>query len=208
MEGATPAFPTSFPPIPMNRAARRAHLEAEIDQWRHLVWYVVNRIRLRLPVSVSEDELFSAGMFGLMKACRSYDPERGAEFKTYAYHRIRGAIGDELRRLDYLPRSLRDRAKAEGRDAPSILAIPTDEDGNESLAAPTAASEVETQDLVVVIVKEIEALPEKMRLVMELYYRQNLNMKEIGEQMHLTESRVSQIHSNARTRLRKAMERK
>ena len=124
----------------MNRAARRANLEAEIDQWRHLVWYVVNRIRPRLPVSVSEEELFSAGLFGLMKACRSYDPDRGAEFKTYAYHRIRGAIGDELRRLDYLPRSLRDRARAEGRDAPSILAIPTDEDGNECLAAPTAAS--------------------------------------------------------------------
>ncbi|MDA1259909.1 MAG: sigma-70 family RNA polymerase sigma factor [Planctomycetota bacterium] len=192
----------------MNRAARRASLEAEIDQWRHLVWYVVNRIRPRLPVSVSEDELFSAGMFGLMKACRSYDPDRGAEFKTYAYHRVRGAIGDELRRLDYLPRSLRDRAKAEGRDAPSILAIPTDEDGNESLAAPTASSEVETHDMIEVLTKEIEALPEKMRLVMELYYQKSLNMREIGEQMHLTESRVSQIHSNARTRLRKAMERK
>lgn len=192
----------------MNRAARRANLEAEIDQWRHLVWYVVNRIRPRLPVSVSEEELFSAGLFGLMKACRSYDPDRGAEFKTYAYHRIRGAIGDELRRLDYLPRSLRDRARAEGRDAPSILAIPTDEDGNECLAAPTAASEVENRDLLAALAQEIDALPEKMRLVMDLYYRQGLNMREIGVRLQLTESRVSQIHSNARTRLRKAMERK
>lgn len=190
----------------MSPAVRRARLEAEIDQWRHLVWYVVNRVRPRLPVSVSEDELFSAGLFGLMKACRNYDPSRGAEFKTYAYHRIRGAIGDELRRLDYLPRSLRDRARVEGRDAPSILGIPTDEDGNESLPAPVGASAVENGDLHEAVVREIRKLPEKMRLVMEYYYRDRLTMRQIGERLRLTESRVSQIHSNAVARLRKALE--
>jgi RNA polymerase sigma factor for flagellar operon FliA len=188
------------------KATRAAALEAEIDQWRHLVWYVVNRIRPRLPVSVSEEELFSAGMFGLLKACRSYDPDRGAVFKTYAYHRIRGAILDELRRLDFLPRSLRDRARAVGEDAPAVLAIPTDEDGNESLPTRSVESASERSDMHGALLKEIERLPEKMRLVMTLYYRQGLRMREIGDRLRLTESRVSQIHSNAVLRLRRAMQ--
>lgn len=189
------------------QAARAAALEAEIDQWRHLVWYVVNRIRPRLPVSVSEEELFSAGLYGLMKACRSYDPARGAVFKTYAYHRIRGAILDELRRLDFLPRSLRDRAKEVGEDPPSILAIPTDEDGNESLPARQREEGAERTDLHAALLREIGGLPEKMQLVMTLYYQKGLRMREIGQQMSLTESRVSQIHSNAILRLRRIFER-
>lgn len=189
------------------KLARAAALEAEISQWRHLVWYVVNRIRPRLPVSVSEEELFSAGLYGLMKACRSYDPARGAVFKTYAYHRIRGAILDELRRLDFLPRSLRDRAKEMGEDPPSILAIPTDEDGNESLPALHREEGVERTDLHAALLLEIDGLPDKMRLVMTLYYQRGMRMREIGEQMRLTESRVSQIHSNAILRLRRVFER-
>ena len=179
--------------------------EAEIDQWRHLVWYVVNRIKARLPVSVSEDELFSAGMYGLMRAARSYDPSRGAGFKTYAYHRIRGAILDDLRRLDFLPRSLRDRARTNGEDAPSMVAIPTDEDGHESLAARPAAAVSEQEDMHEVLHREIDNLPDKMRIVMALYYREGVKMRDIGEKLGLTESRVSQIHSNAVTRLRRAM---
>ncbi len=193
-------------PSATSRAQRAAALEAEIDQWRHLVWYVVNRIRPRLPVSVSEEELFSAGMFGLMKACRSYDPARGAIFKTYAYHRIRGAILDELRRLDFLPRSLRDRAREAGEEAPSVLGIPTDEDGNESLPAVAADAGTERSDLHAVLLVEIERLPDKMRLVMQLYYQENLKMRDIGERLRLTESRVSQIHSNAVARLRRALD--
>jgi RNA polymerase sigma factor for flagellar operon FliA len=189
------------------RAARAAALEGEIDQWRHLVWYVVNRIRPRLPVSVSEEELFSAGLYGLMKACRSYDPARGAVFKTYAYHRIRGAILDELRRLDFLPRSLRDRAKEVGEDPPSVLAIPTDEDGNESLPARMLEEGAERSDLHAALLREIDGLPEKMKLVMTLYYQKGLRMREIGDQLRLTESRVSQIHSHAILRLRRVFER-
>lgn len=187
-------------------AAQRAALEAEIDQWRHLVWYVVNRIRPRLPVSVSEEELFSAGMYGLMKACRSYDPARGAVFKTYAYHRIRGAILDELRRLDFLPRSLRDRARDAGEDAPSVLGIPTDEDGNESLPAAAGDAGAERSDLHAALLREIQRLPEKMRVVMTMYYRDGLRMRDIGDRLRLTESRVSQIHSNAVARLRRALD--
>jgi RNA polymerase sigma factor for flagellar operon FliA len=179
--------------------------EAEIEQWRHLVWYVVNRIKPRLPVSVSEDELFAAGMYGLMRAARSYDASRGAGFKTYAYHRIRGSILDDLRRLDYLPRSMRDKAKANGVDPPSMLSIPTDEDGHESLAARPVAQQAEADDMHVILHEAIDNLPEKMRIVMSLYYREGVKMREIGERLLLTESRVSQIHSNAVSRLRRAM---
>ncbi|MFK5956207.1 MAG: sigma-70 family RNA polymerase sigma factor [Planctomycetota bacterium] len=179
--------------------------EAEIDQWRHLVWYVVNRIKARLPVSVSEDELFAAGMYGLMRAARSYDPTRGAGFKTYAYHRIRGSILDDLRRLDFLPRSMRDRARKSGEEAPSMVGIPTDEDGHESLAAKSPDVESESSDMHDVLYREIDALPDKMRIVMSLYYRDEMKMREIGAKLGLTESRVSQIHSNAVTRLRRAM---
>ena len=179
--------------------------EAELDQWRHLVWYVVNRIKARLPVSVSEDELFAAGMYGLMRAARSYDPSKGAGFKTYAYHRIRGSILDDLRRLDFLPRSMRDRARKNGEEAPSVVGIPTDEDGHESLAASQVEVESESSDMHDVLFREIDALPDKMRIVMSMYYREELKMREIGEKLNLTESRVSQIHSNAVSRLRRVM---
>ena len=92
--------------------------EAQIDQWTDLVWHIVNKIKGRLPFSVSEEELYAAGMFGLMRAARSYDESQGAQFKTYAYHRVRGAILDDLRRMDFLPRSIRDKAKETGKDAP------------------------------------------------------------------------------------------
>jgi len=200
-------MPQRKPTAAAVRAARAAALESEIEQWRHLVWYVVNRIRPRLPMSVSEEELYSAGLYGLMKACRSYDPARGAVFKTYAYHRIRGAILDELRRLDFLPRSLRDRAKEVGEDPPSVLAIPTDEDGNECLPARLVEEGAERSDLHAALAREIEGLPEKMRLVMTLYYQKGLRMREIGEQLSLTESRVSQIHSHAVLRLRRIFDR-
>jgi RNA polymerase sigma factor for flagellar operon FliA len=88
--------------------------EAQIEQWTGLVWHIVNKIKGRLPFSVSEEELYAAGMFGLMRAARSYDESQGAQFKTYAYHRVRGAILDDLRRMDFLPRSIRDKAKETG----------------------------------------------------------------------------------------------
>ncbi|MHC4824574.1 MAG: sigma-70 family RNA polymerase sigma factor [Planctomycetota bacterium] len=193
------------PNPPISGAPPISKYEAEIDQWRHLVWYVVNRIKARLPVSVSEDELFSAGMYGLMRAARSYDPTRGAGFKTYAYHRIRGSILDDLRRLDFLPRSLRDRARKNGEEAPAVVGIPTDEDGQESLSARPVEEKSEQDDLKEALHREIDSLPDKMRIVMALYYRDELKMREIGEKLGLTESRVSQIHSNAVSRLRRSM---
>jgi len=180
--------------------------EQEIEQWESLVWYIVNRLKPGLPASVSEEELFSAGMMGLLKASRSYDPDRGAEFKTYAYHRIRGAMLDELRRLDFLPRTIRERAREEGRNAPAIVGLPTDEDGSDSLeVAGDDFSSVENEELLVALRGGIEELPDKMRVVMHLYYSKGQRMREIGEQLGLTESRVSQIHSAAVARLKRSL---
>ena len=108
-------------------------------------------------------------------------------------------------RLDFLPRSMRDKARAEGEDAPAVVAIPTDEDGHESLASDGGESPSESRDMGQALQRAIDALPEKMRLVMVLYYREELKMREIGERLALTESRVSQIHSNAVARLRRVM---
>lgn len=179
--------------------------ESELADWQGLVWYVVNRIRPRLPRSVSEDEMFAAGMEGLMKAARSYDSSQGAAFKTYAYHRIRGAILDEIRRLDFLPRSIRDKARKEGVQAPSLVGLPTDKDGYDSLAAKPGASAVEQNDLREILSAEIKRLPEKLRLVMTFYYGEGMKMRDIGNRLGLTESRVSQIHSNAVARLRRVL---
>ncbi len=176
-----------------------------LEQWSDLVWYVVNRIKGRLPASVSEEELFSAGQIGLWSASQSYDQEQGASFKTYAYHRIRGAILDELRRLDFLPRTQREKAKREGVDAPSFSSLPTDENGNERLAANEVAAECENQELIEIMREKILDLPEKMRAVMSLYYQDGLKMRAIAAQLNLTESRVSQIHTNAVARLKLMM---
>lgn len=179
--------------------------EREIDQWRQLVWYVVNRIRPRLPICVAEEDLYSAGMVGLLTAARSYDPSRGAEFKTYAYHRIRGAILDELRRMDFLPRSQREKARKNGSEPPAVVAIPTDEDGQESLTADEVEPRCEVDDLQGLMEEEVQKLPVKMRTVLTMYYREGLRMREIGDRMGLTESRVSQIHSNAVMRLQRTL---
>ncbi|MCX8228436.1 MAG: sigma-70 family RNA polymerase sigma factor [Planctomycetota bacterium] len=178
--------------------------EQEIEQWEGLVWYVVNKITPRLPNTVSEEELHAAGMMGLWKATRSYDASKGAEFKTYAYHRIRGAVLDELRTLDFLPRSMRERAKRDGIAAPAVVGIPVNEDGSESLSGCRRSSSVENADLHAALMKEMEDLPEKMRAVMHLYYQEGMKMRDIGERLSLTESRVSQIHANAIARLRRS----
>lgn len=176
-----------------------------LEDWEGLVWYVVNRFIPRLPGTVSEEELYSAGMMGLWKASQSYDSSKGAEFKTYAYHRIRGAILDELRALDFLPRSMRERAREEGVSAPAVVGLPTNEDGSEILLGEDEKESVENTDLHSALLSEMRALPEKMRLVMHLYYQEGMKMLDIANDLGLTESRVSQIHSNAVARLRRSL---
>lgn len=209
----------------------------------YLIKYIAQKIATKLPSSVEFDDLFSAGVIGFMDAVEKYDPERDNKFKTYAEFRIRGAILDELRSQDWLPRSVRelkrkdDRAKLElernlGRPATEgevaqHLQIPLSEyqerngkirvslvsfaeshtlnhnekkiflENMEGLSSQNPFSLLKDKSTQHLVLKAIKELPEKQRSVLQLYYYEELNLKEIGRILSITESRVSQIHTAA-----------
>ena len=224
--------------------------EEVIIQYSPMIKYVANRIAMRLPPHIEVDDLISVGVLGLMDAITKYDSSRGAKFKTYAEFRVRGAILDELRSLDWVPRSIRQKASQVDKVVQGLQAklrrTPEDEEVaqemglsldqfhetlNETKSIPIfsledlgiakesgdqqslldclagkADADPQTQirlvELKEIIAKAIDALPEKERLMVSLYYYEELTMKEIGAVLDITESRVSQIHSKAVYRLR------
>ena len=221
-----------------------------IVEYLPLVKYVASRILTRLPQHVEIDDLINAGIIGLIDATEKFDSSRKIKFKTYAEFRVKGAILDELRAMDWVPRSTRQKAsklekayqfleqklgrsvqdhevveylklsfddfydmlmEARGISLISIDEFRPESDENyehnllEFLADPDQVlpSELSNLDQVYRIVAEsIDQLPEKERLVISLYYYDELTMKEIGEIMDITESRISQIHTKAILRLR------
>ncbi len=221
-----------------------------IKQYSPMIKYVANRIAMRLPPHIEVDDLISVGVLGLMDAISKYDSSRGAKFKTYAEFRVRGAILDELRSMDWVPRSVRQKASSVDKVVQGLQAKlrrePEDEEVakemgmsidqfhdtlNETKSIPVfsledlgiakesgeqqslldclagkADADPQTQirltELKEIIAKAIDALPEKERLMVSLYYYEELTMKEIGAVLDITESRVSQIHSKAVYRLR------
>ena len=224
--------------------------EEVIKRYSPMIKYVANRIAMRLPPHIEVDDLISVGVLGLMDAISKYDSSRGAKFKTYAEFRVRGAILDELRAMDWVPRSIRQKASNVDKVVQSLQAklsrSPEDEEVakemglsldqfhdtlNETKSIPIfsledlgiakesgeqqslldclagkADADPQTQirliELKEIIAKAIDALPEKERLMVSLYYYEELTMKEIGAVLEITESRVSQIHSKAVYRLR------
>ncbi|MCH2113262.1 MAG: sigma-70 family RNA polymerase sigma factor, partial [Planctomycetes bacterium] len=98
-----------------------------------------------------------------------------------------------------------EKAKKEGREAPSMVSLPTDESGNELLGCEAPEASCENSELMDMMRSAMQELPEKMRIVMTLYYGESQSMRMIGERLNLTESRVSQIHSNAVARMRRRM---
>ena len=217
-----------------------------VEEYLPLVRHVVGRIAINLPSHVDTDELFQVGSIGLVNASRSFDTERGVAFKTYAFALIRGAVLDELRRLDSVPRSTRekiramDRAKTAlcqkiGRQPTSLeiaAAMGVDEevvydlaavsrrvitlsieDGTATpdallvrdiLACPVTLDPCDSAaklELIGVVADQIRELPDAERRVVTMYYREGLLLREIGAVLGVTESRVSQIHSRALTRL-------
>ncbi|MBT7522363.1 MAG: FliA/WhiG family RNA polymerase sigma factor [Nitrospina sp.] len=224
--------------------------EEVIKRYSPMIKYVANRIAMRLPPHIEVDDLISVGVLGLMDAISKYDSTRGAKFKTYAEFRVRGAILDELRSLDWVPRSIRQKASQVDKVVQELQAklsrSPEDEEVakemglnldqfhdtlNETKSMPVfsledlglakdsgeqqslldclagkADADPQTQirlvELKEIIAKAIEGLPEKERLMVSLYYYEELTMKEIGAVLEITESRVSQIHSKAVYRLR------
>ena len=230
---------------PVNSTRERLVLE-----YAPLIKYIAQKIAARLPANIELDDLISSGVIGLMDAIEKYDSKRDNKFKTYAEFRIRGAILDELRAQDWVPRSVREKAKllervyakieqASGRQATdeevceelnitqeeyhdllnqvrSVSLLSYDDISNFSKAdkrslhgvgeggakAPTPFNEVNVAYVKRMIAEAINDLPEKQRLVLSLYYYEDLNLKEIGRVLDVTESRVSQLHTQAILRLK------
>jgi RNA polymerase sigma factor for flagellar operon FliA len=216
-----------------------------------LVKYVSGRMASGLPAHVDEADLISYGLVGLINAIERFDPDREIKFETYAITRIKGAIIDELRSLDWVPRSVRARArdieKANAKLEHRLQRAPTDEEmareldisveefqdsllqiSNSTVAAldelwtvgdssgdqvslldtltdenaPDPATVIDQTELKDRVADAIARLPEREKLVVALYYYENLTLREIGEVLGVTESRVSQLHTKAVLRLR------
>ncbi len=233
---------------------RRTHEKALRDRlivnYAPLVKYVAGRLGSGLPAHVEEADLVSYGLLGLMSAIDRYDPERDIKFETYAIARIRGSIIDELRTLDWVPRSVRSRAREIERAIraleASLARAPTDEEIADKVGITTdeleeslidisrtsiaaldelwstsgegdqvslldtledpgsikpseALDETEMREA---LAEAISRLPEREKLVVTLYYYEELTLREIGEVLGVTESRVSQLHTKAILRLR------
>jgi RNA polymerase sigma factor for flagellar operon FliA len=215
-----------------------------------LVKYVAGRLGSGLPAHVDEGDLVSYGLLGLIEAIKRYDPDRDVKFETYAIARIRGSILDELRALDWVPRSVRARARQIERAMTELEAklarAPTDEEiaakvgitvdeledsltdiSRSSIAAldelwtvgggtdpirlidtiedpdgPQPQSEFARTELREAVADAITRLPEREKLVITLYYYEDLTLREIGEVLGVTESRISQLHTKAILRLK------
>ncbi len=215
-----------------------------------LVKYVAGKVAIGMPQSVEFDDLVSYGSFGLLDAIEKFDPDRDIKFKTYAMTRIRGAIFDELRSIDWIPRSIRQKAKQveetiamlenkmghtiEDEDIAKEMGLSMEDfqslmtkisgtsiislndvwylgDDNdevsfmetlESSANLNPDTLIEKEEIKSVIVEAIKQLPDKEKKVIVLYYYEDLTLKEIGEVLEVTESRISQLHTKAIMRLR------
>ena len=221
-----------------------------IRQYMPLVKYVAGKLAVGMPGSVEFDDLVGFGQFGLLDAIEKFDPGKNVKFKTYAVTRIRGAIFDELRQLDWVPRSVRQKSREIedtivdlesklGRTATdaeiaekmgvseaeyqqtvmkvsgtSVLSLNdvwysgNDNDHmsiGDSIESPSSLNPdviVEREEIRKVIVEAINELPEKEKMVIVLYYHEDLTFKEIGQVLEVSESRISQLHTRANLRLR------
>src|SRR6187200_3005064 len=166
-----------------------------------LVKFVAGRLGSSLPSHVDEQDLVSYGLLGLIGAIERFDPDREIKFETYAIARIKGAIIDELRSLDWVPRSVRARAREIERAIVelerSLMRAPTDDP-----AGADPEFSLEQTELNEALAEAIARLPEREKLVVTLYYYEELTLREIGEVLGVTESRVSQLHTKAILRLK------
>lgn len=224
--------------------------DAFIRQYMPLVKYVAGKVAVGMPGSVEFDDLVGFGQFGLLDAINKFDPDKNVKFKTYAVTRIRGAILDELRQLDWVPRSVRQKSREIedtivrvesklGRTASdeeiaeemgisvselqqtvlkvsgtSVLSLNdvwySGDDSDrvsigDSIESPSSLNPdviVEREEVRRVIIEAINELPEKEKMVLVLYYHEDLTFKEIGQVLDVSESRISQLHAKANLRLR------
>jgi RNA polymerase sigma factor FliA len=233
------------------RSGDRALRDRLILTYAPLVKFVAGRLGSGLPAHVDEGDLVSYGLLGLIGAIERYDPDRDVKFETYAIARIKGAIIDELRAMDWVPRSVRARARDIERSIAVLEAqlhrAPTDEEiakklgitteelddsltdisrssiaaldelwtvstgsGDqisvmetiEDASAPQPSQALDQTELREALGESIAHLPEREKLVITLYYYEELTLREIGEVLGVTESRVSQLHTKAILRLK------
>jgi len=225
-----------------------------INEFSPLIKYIASRIAMRLPPHIDIHDLINAGVIGLIDAIEKFDASKQIKFKTYAEFRIRGAILDELRAMDWVPRSVRQKARkvedaysrlecALGRPASDeevARELDVDLDSFYKLLSDTASvsllslddlgeddtdpsrknlleyimqdekdwpsHKINLSEVRDMVARAIGSLPEKERMVISLYYYDELTMKEIGHVLKFTESRVSQIHTKAILRLRSKMQ--
>jgi RNA polymerase sigma factor FliA len=227
--------------------------EQMVLQYAPLIKYIASRLALRLPSHISMEDLISSGIIGLIDAVQKFDSSKNINFKTYAEFRIKGAMLDELRSLDWIPRSVRKKthliedayaqlqinlgrpAEAEEvagfmglelgefyqlLDETKTVSVVALEEGRKSAGGHTGYLEHEVLETIQdenardslmavhfsglqkIMVQAIEALPDKEKLLISLYYYEELTMKEIGQIMGYTESRISQLHTQAMYRLK------
>lgn len=228
--------------------AHGGELVLDITQYAPMVKKIAGILISRLPASIELDDLIQVGIIGLIDAARQFDPNQGVQFETFANQRVRGAMLDELRREDWMPRQTRRHAK-QIEEAISVLeqrlgrgpleseiaeemVMPladyqvllgeckgmtllhyedfTDDDGDALNALSTLVDRGTPDPLATLsdgsfrhaLIDAITLLPERDQLLMALYYEQELNLKEIGAVLGVSESRVSQLHSQAIVRLR------
>ena len=219
-----------------------------MEQNIHLVKIIAYQVAVNLPPHIDVNDLISAGTIGLLESIDRFDSSKGVQFNTYASIRIRGAIMDELRSMDWMTRSMRDKSNqlekaygeiekktgrpAESEEGAKFLDITTDA-LNQILSQVSALSVLNLEDLGVnyddgmdilecikdpegkdpmtivnfnevkrKVAEAVETLPDKEKLIISLYYYDELTLKEIGKVLEITESRVCQLHSQAISRLR------
>ncbi|MFK7974650.1 MAG: RNA polymerase sigma factor FliA [Halioglobus sp.] len=208
-----------------------------VEEYLPLVKKIGLHLIAKLPPSVELDDLLQVGVIGLIQAGSTYDASRGASFSTYAGIRVKGAMLDEVRRNDWMPRSVQQNMKRVGEAISTLEArhgrVVSDTEVAEELGLtleeyrdqtrelsysrltslddsplgveseePDPLARLEGGSLKEQLVQAIGSLPEREAMMMSLYYGDELNLKEIGEVMGVSESRVSQIHGQALARLR------
>ncbi len=220
-----------------------------IKEYAPLVKRIAHHLMARLPSSVLVDDIIQAGMIGLLEAAGRYDELRGAQFETFAAQRIRGAMLDELRQADWMPRSVRrDMRRIEAAisqlqqrlgnppaesEIAKELGIPLVEyqqmlfesrgaqlmyyedfygEGDEDFFdrhdvdnETDPLGQLQDEHFREALIKAIDNLPERERMVMGMHYEQEMNLREIGEVIGVSESRICQLHSQAVARLRSSL---
>ncbi|MCA9472424.1 MAG: FliA/WhiG family RNA polymerase sigma factor [Nitrospirales bacterium] len=236
------------PTIPSKMILKGDEREQLIQDFVPVIKYMALRLVMRVSSGLNVEDLISAGTVGLLDAITKFDPSREIKFRTYAEFRIRGAMLDEIRAMDWVPRSMRERigkiqhaaneyTKRKGRPPTEaelanelgmepeevdetllqakgsvILSLEdlgsNDDDSHPILDAladrdqPNPLESLLSEDTRKILADAIDHLPERQRLVLTLYYFEELTMKEIGATLNVTESRICQLHAQAMIRLK------